>query len=129
MPERFRRCRGLKGDSLQRHGGRSAAKPQPKFRPYARRPPRARLGWEKLSAERNHQLMYNAESLGRVQYYRSQSEAVGTPAGKQRNVGTYCGHAHETGRALDPYQYGVRENAPSVAGLFEHEDDDEHEDD
>jgi hypothetical protein len=30
---------------------------------------------------------------------------------------------------FDPYQYRVRENAPSVAGPFEHEDDDEHEDD
>jgi hypothetical protein len=30
---------------------------------------------------------------------------------------------------LDPYQYRVRENAPSLAGPFEHEDDDEHEDD
>jgi hypothetical protein len=30
---------------------------------------------------------------------------------------------------FDAYQYRVRENAPSVAGSFEHEDDDEHEDD
>jgi hypothetical protein len=30
---------------------------------------------------------------------------------------------------FDPYQYRVRENAPSMAGSFEHEDDDEHEDD
>jgi hypothetical protein len=30
---------------------------------------------------------------------------------------------------FDPYQHRVRENAPSVAGPFEHEDDDEHEDD
>jgi hypothetical protein len=30
---------------------------------------------------------------------------------------------------FDPYQYRVRENAPSIAGPFEHEDDDEHEDD
>jgi hypothetical protein len=30
---------------------------------------------------------------------------------------------------FDPYQYRVRENAPSVAEPFEHEDDDEHEDD
>ena len=30
---------------------------------------------------------------------------------------------------FDPYQYRVRENAPSVAGPFEHEHDDEHEDD
>jgi hypothetical protein len=30
---------------------------------------------------------------------------------------------------FDPYQYRVRENSPSVAGPFEHEDDDEHEDD
>jgi hypothetical protein len=30
---------------------------------------------------------------------------------------------------FDPYRYRVRENAPSVAGQFEHEDDDEHEDD
>jgi hypothetical protein len=29
---------------------------------------------------------------------------------------------------FDPYQYRVRENAPGVAGPFEHEDDDEHED-
>jgi hypothetical protein len=27
---------------------------------------------------------------------------------------------------FDPYQYRVRENAPSVAGPFEHEDDDEY---
>jgi hypothetical protein len=26
---------------------------------------------------------------------------------------------------FDPYQYRVRENAPSLAGPFEHEDDDE----
>jgi hypothetical protein len=30
---------------------------------------------------------------------------------------------------FDPYQYRVRKNAPSVAGPFEHEGDDEHEDD
>jgi hypothetical protein len=30
---------------------------------------------------------------------------------------------------FDPYQYRVRENAPSLVGRFEHEDDDEHEDD
>jgi hypothetical protein len=30
---------------------------------------------------------------------------------------------------FDLYQYRVRENAPSEAGPFEHEDDDEHEDD
>jgi hypothetical protein len=30
---------------------------------------------------------------------------------------------------FDPYQYRVRESAPDVAGPFEHEDDDEHEDD
>jgi hypothetical protein len=30
---------------------------------------------------------------------------------------------------FDPYQYRMRENAPSLAGPFEHEDDDEHEDD
>ena len=30
---------------------------------------------------------------------------------------------------FDPYQYRVRENSPSAAGPFEHEDDDEHEDD
>ena len=29
---------------------------------------------------------------------------------------------------FDPYQYRMRENAPSLAGPFEHEDDDEHED-
>jgi len=29
-----------------------------------------------------------------------QREAVGAPAGKQRNVGSNYGHAHETGRAL-----------------------------
>ena len=30
---------------------------------------------------------------------------------------------------FDPYQYRVRDIAPSLAGPFEHEDDDEHEDD
>jgi hypothetical protein len=30
---------------------------------------------------------------------------------------------------FDPHQYRVRENAPSVAGPFEHKDDDEHKDD
>jgi len=30
---------------------------------------------------------------------------------------------------FDPYQYRCARNAPSVAGPFEHEDDDEHEDD
>jgi hypothetical protein len=30
---------------------------------------------------------------------------------------------------FDPYQYRVGENVPSVAGRFEHKDDDEHEDD
>jgi hypothetical protein len=30
---------------------------------------------------------------------------------------------------FDPYQYRVRKNASSVAGPFEHEGDDEHEDD
>jgi hypothetical protein len=33
--------------------------------------------------------MDNAESLDTVKYCRRQWEAVGTPAGKQRNVGTY----------------------------------------
>jgi hypothetical protein len=32
-------------------------------------------------------------------------------------------------RRFDLYQYRVRENAPSEAGPFEHEDDDEYEDD
>jgi hypothetical protein len=30
---------------------------------------------------------------------------------------------------FDPHQYRGCENAPNVAGPFEHEDDDEHEDD
>jgi hypothetical protein len=30
---------------------------------------------------------------------------------------------------FDPYQYRVRENVASLAGPFEHEEDDEHEDD
>jgi hypothetical protein len=30
---------------------------------------------------------------------------------------------------FDPYPYRCARNAPSVAGPFEHEDDDEHEDD
>jgi hypothetical protein len=52
-----------------------------------------------------------------------------TPAGKQRNVGAYCGHATKLVERFDLYQYRVRENAPSLAEPFEHEDDDEHEDD
>jgi hypothetical protein len=67
--------------------------------------------------------MYNAESLGPVEYCRRQWETVGSPAGKQRNVGT------KLVERFDPYQYRVRENAPSLAGPFEHEDDDEHEHD
>jgi hypothetical protein len=52
-----------------------------------------------------------------------------TPAGKQRNVGAYCGHATKLAERFDLYQYRVRENARSLAEPFEYEDDDEHEDD
>jgi hypothetical protein len=58
----------------------SRRSPQPKFRPRARRRPRARIEREKLSAEQNCQLIYNAESLGTVEYCRRQWEAVGAPA-------------------------------------------------
>jgi hypothetical protein len=71
---------------------------------------------EKLSAEQNCQLMYNAESLGPVEYCRRQWEAVGTPAGKQRNVVPIVAMLTKLVERFDAYQYRVRENAPSLAG-------------
>ena len=72
-------------------------------------------------AEQNCQLMYNAKSLGTVEYCRRQWEAVGTPAGKQRMLVRIVAMHRKLVERFDPYQYRVRENAPSVAGPFEHE--------
>jgi hypothetical protein len=60
--------------------------------------------------------MYNAESLGPVEYCRRQWEAVGTPAGKQRNVVPIVAMLTKLVERFDAYQYRVRENAPSLAG-------------
>ena len=85
---------------------------------------------EKVGGEQNCQLMYNTESLGPVEYCRRQSEAVKNASGQAKKCwDVFVTMLTKLVERFDPYQCRVRENAPSLAGPFEHEDDDEHEHD